>query len=154
MNPTQKQTIRNLAIFVIGIILFPWLGCWLDVQSGNPTHNQDQSLGWLLFLITPLALVLLLRLFARDGWRDFGLKPNFKGNGKWYLFSLLFHPFSIILLLLLGAIFGATSLPDLSATKFALIRQSLLAAFIPSFIKNIFEEFAWRGYLTPKCNPW
>ncbi|WP_407946417.1 CPBP family glutamic-type intramembrane protease [Paenibacillus alkaliterrae] len=23
-------------------------------------------------------------------------------------------------------------------------------ALIPAFIKNIFEEFAWRGYLAPK----
>jgi hypothetical protein len=150
MEPTPKHTIRNLTIFVVSIIVFPWLGCWLDIQAGNPTHNQDQSLGWLLFLVTPLAMVLLLRLFAGDGWRDFGLKPHFKGNGKWYLFTLLFHPVSMALLLLLGVACGATIIPDLSTTKFTLIGQALLTAFIPSFIKNIFEEFAWRGYLAPK----
>jgi len=149
MNSSSKRTVRNLIIFVIGIIAIPWLGCWLDVQSGNPTHNQDQSLGWLLFIVTPLALVILLRLFGRD-WQDFGLKPNFRGNGKWYLFALLFHPISIFLILLVGAVIGLTSIPDLSAAKFALIGQTILAMLIPNFIKNIFEEFAWRGYLAPK----
>ena len=27
-----------------------------------------------------------------------------------------------------------------------------LAAAVPSFIKNIFEEFTWRGYLTPQMD--
>jgi len=146
---SNSKTIRNLIIFTISIILVPWLGVWLDFQAGNDPHDQQQSLGWLLFLITPLATLLLLRLIGKD-WKDFGLKPAFKGNGKWYLFAFLFHPASMLLLLLLGVIFGATTIPDLSATKLALIGQALLAAFIPSFFKNIFEEFAWRGYLTPK----
>jgi membrane protease YdiL (CAAX protease family) len=148
----KQKTIRNLVIFTTCIIVIPWLGCWLDVQSGNPTHNQDQSLGWLLFLITPLATVLLLRLFGGDGWKDFGLNPSFKGNGKEYLFALLFHPGSMILLLLLGFAFGLTSIPQLSGTKLAIAGQAILVALIPNFIKNIFEEFAWRGYLTPKMH--
>jgi hypothetical protein len=146
----RSPTLRNLTIFLFCIIFFPWLGWWLDVQGGNDPHNQQQSLGWLLFIITPLATSLLLRAFAGDGWKDLGINPAFKGNGKWYLFAVLFHPISIALILLVGAVVGVTSIPDLSTAKFALIGQAILVALIPNFIKNIFEEFAWRGYLAPK----
>jgi membrane protease YdiL (CAAX protease family) len=150
MNPLQKRTLRNLLIFIVCILAIPWLGYGLDVSRGADPHDQNNSLGWLFFIITPLLVSLLLRTFAGDGWKDFGLKPAFKGNGKWYLFALLFHPFSILLIILLGTGFGITSVPELSAAKFALIGQAILVMFIPSFIKNIFEEFAWRGYLAPK----
>jgi membrane protease YdiL (CAAX protease family) len=145
------KTLRNLIIFVlIGVIGLPWLGWALDVGRGADPHDQQNSLGWLFFIVAPLAVLVLLRAFAGDGWQDLGLKPNFKGNGKWYLFALLFHPVTILLMLLIGALFGVTTFPDLSAAKWALLGQAILMAFIPNFIKNIFEEFAWRGHLTPK----
>jgi membrane protease YdiL (CAAX protease family) len=146
----NKRTFRNLIIFVVCIIAIPWLGWALDLGRGADSHDQKNSLGWLLFIVTPLVTSLLLRAFAGDGWKDMGIKPAFKGNGKWYLFALLFHPISILLILLLGIIFGMASVPEISAAKSALIVQSILVLFIPSLIKNIFEEFAWRGYLTPK----
>jgi membrane protease YdiL (CAAX protease family) len=150
MNSPQKRTVRNLIIFIVCIIALPWLGYGLDASRGADPHDQQNSLGWLFFIVTPLAASLLLRAFARDGWKDLGINPAFKGNEKWYLFALLFHPISISLILLVGVSLGVTSLPDFSAAKFALIGQAILAALIPNFIKNIFEEFAWRGYLAPK----
>jgi membrane protease YdiL (CAAX protease family) len=150
MNSTQKRTIRNLIIFVVCIIAIPWLGVGMDLGRGADPHDQNNSLGWLLFILTPLLASLLLRAFAGDGWKDFGLNPAFKGNWKWYLFALLFHPLSIALILLLGSSLGVTSIPDVSTMKLTLIGQALLTMLIPSFIKNIFEEFAWRGYLAPK----
>ena len=150
MNSTQTRTVRNLIIFVVCIIAIPWLGVGMDLGRGADPHDQNNSLGWLLFILTPLLASLLLRTFAGDGWKDFGLSLAFKGNGKWYFFALIFHPLSIALILLLGTSLGVTSIPDVSTMKFTLIGQALLTMLIPSFIKNIFEEFAWRGYLAPK----
>jgi membrane protease YdiL (CAAX protease family) len=150
-SSSTSKTLRNLIIFVlVGVIGLPWLGLALDLGRGADPHDQQNSLGWLFFIAAPLAVLLLLRAFAGDGWRDLGLKPNFKGNGKWYLFALLFHPVTILLMLLIGALFGLTTFPDLSPAKWALLGQAILTALIPNFIKNIFEEFAWRGHLTPK----
>jgi membrane protease YdiL (CAAX protease family) len=146
----RKRTIRNLSIFVLCIIALPWLGWWLDVQRGFDSHTQDGSLGWLFFILSPLATVLVLRSFAGDGWQDFGLKPAFKGNGKWYLFALLFHPLTMIVIIALGSLFGALLVPDISAAKLSLAGQAILLGILPSLVKNIFEEFAWRGYLAPK----
>jgi membrane protease YdiL (CAAX protease family) len=152
LDKVISRTIRNLVIFIFCIIAIPWLGWGLDVLRGFDSHKQDGSLGWLFFIVTPLATVVLLRIFAGDGWKDFGLKPVFKGNGKWYMFALLFHPITMLLIILIGSAFGAMAVPDASSGKFTLIGQTILLGILPSFIKNIFEEFAWRGYLTPKIN--
>ena len=54
-------------------------------------------------------MVFILRGFGKDGWKDFGLRLNLKGNWGWYAFALLIYPVSISLALILGAMFGAVS---------------------------------------------
>ena len=51
--------------------------------------------------------------------------------------------------LLIGALFGGISTSNFSVSPFV---QALAVGFVPTLIKNILEEFAWRGYLTPKVN--
>lgn len=151
-SPTQSHahTIRNLIVFVVGVVALPWLGWGLDVGRGADPHNQQNSLGWLLFILSPLVVSLLLRAFGGAGWKDLGLKPAFKGNGKWYLFSILFHPVITLVILLAGFALGIVRIPDLSAAKLALVGQSTVLAILPALVKNIFEEFGWRGFLEPK----
>jgi membrane protease YdiL (CAAX protease family) len=148
----EKRTIRNVLIFWVGMIALPWLGVALDLGKGGDPHDQQNSLGWLLFLVSPLLMTLLLRLFGKDGWRDFGLAPRLRQSAGWYLFALLFHPLTMSLFILAGVAFGVTSLPGLKAGWLGVFGQALLVAIGLNFGKNIFEEFAWRGYLTPKIN--
>lgn len=149
-TPHKTRTIRNLIIFVIGALGLPWLGYALDVMGGNNPHNQESSLGWLLLLTAPLAVSLLLRAFGGDGWKTMGLRPNLRGNGKWYALALLIHPVTSISLLLVGMAIGVIAIPDGSANQLALLGQAMLIGLVPTFIKNIFEEFAWRGYMEPQ----
>jgi membrane protease YdiL (CAAX protease family) len=135
-------------IFTISIILLPWVGWFLD--QGRGTTNQQESLGWLLFIVSPVLASILLRIFGRDGWKDAGLAPQLKGNLKWYVFALLFHPLIHLTLLVAGYTAGAIQIPDFSGAKSHLVGQAILATLGFNFIKNIFEEFAWRGYLAPK----
>ena len=140
----KKSAIRNLIIFVIAINLLGWMG-WILAQDGT---EESVGLGTLIWLGTPLLVSLLIRLFSKD-WEDIGIKPNFKGNGRWYAFSFLVFPVIVAVVLLIGALFGGISLTNFNLGLFL---QALAVAFISNFIKNIFEEFAWRGYLTPKVN--
>jgi len=149
MNPQgqdNKRTIRNLAIFAVVVLASGWLGYGLDKLMNNPPSLQ---LGMLLWLIAPLTTALLLRAFAGDGWKDFGLRPAFKGNIIWYVLSLLIYPFVGALVLLIGGLLGLVTFPNFSLI---LLLSVFAVGLIPSFIKNIFEEFAWRGYLTPKIS--
>ena len=74
---SDKKTVRNLAIFTALVLASGWIGWGVDQLMGNPS---GESLGMLLWIITPLVVSLLLRTFGGDGWKDFGIRPNFKGK--------------------------------------------------------------------------
>lgn len=145
-NQNNKGIVRNLVIFTVVVLASGWLGYGLDRVMNNP---PAQSLGMLIWLIAPLVTILLLRAFAGDGWKDFGLRPNFKDNGVWYVVSLLIYPLVAVLVLVIG---GTLGLVTFSSFSLSLLLSVFAMGLIPAFIKNIFEEFAWRGYLAPKIN--
>jgi len=146
-NQSNRTTIRNLVIFIIVVLAIGWIGRGLDVLMDNPA---SEGIGILLWIITPLGASLLLRAFAGDGWKDFGIKPNFKGNMAWYVVALLVYPISTVCILIIGSGFGLITFPNSSLSKLGLVFQAFALGILPLFIKNIFEEAAWRGYLAPK----
>ena len=133
-----------LAIFIFVILVSGWLGVLLD--SMLLKQPKGNSLGMGLWLVLPLFTALLLRLISRD-WKDFGVKPHFNGNIKWYFVAFIIYPFVTILTVGFALLLGFAKLThfDIGAL-FSLVAISVIG----NFFKNIFEEFAWRGYLTPK----
>lgn len=148
-NPNKARTIRNLSIFTVVVLAIGFIGRGLDTALGN---TSGESLGLLLWLIIPSLFSLLLRAFAGDGWKDFGLKPNFKGNGLYYLISILVYPVLTLLVLLIGNGLGLITFPGFSVAALGMILQVFMVGAVPQFIKNIFEEAAWRGYLAPRVH--
>jgi len=144
----KKRTKRNLIIFTVVVLGFAILAGVIEPLTVPPDAEPGTSgLGQLLWIIVPLGVMLLLRIFGGDGWGDFGLRPNFKGNGFWWLVSVLVFPVVITLSVLIGTLFGGLEVDmNLSSTFVA----ALLPAFITALVKNVFEEFTWRGYLAPK----
>ena len=140
----HKRTFRNLVIFTVVVLASGWLGYGLDRVMNKP---PGQTLGLLLWLTMPLIAALLLRAFAGDGWADFGLWPALQGNVIWYVVTLLIYPVAAGVVLAIGGLLGFVTAPTFSL---GLLLAIFAGGLIPSFIKNIFEEFAWRGYLTPK----
>ena len=146
-NQTNRTTIRNLVIFAILVLAIGWIGRGLDVQMGNPS---SEGLGILLWISMPLVTSLLLRAFAGDGWKDFGIKPNFKGNLSWYVIAFLVYPVTTVLILIVGHGFGLITFPNAPLSSLGLIISAFAMALLPNLLKNFFEEAAWRGYLAPK----
>jgi hypothetical protein len=146
-NLRNRTTIRNLTIFIILVLASGWLGRGLDVGMGNPSA---ESLGMLLWIMTPLGVSLLLRAFAGDGWKDFGIKPNFNGNWVWYGVAILVFPMLTVLVLIVGWGLGLITFPNFSPNTLGLMLQAFALGLLPQFVKNIFEEAPWRGYLAPK----
>jgi len=144
---SYRKTIRNLGIFILIVLASGWLGKGVDVLMGNPSA---ESLGMLLWIIMPLGVTLLLRTFAGDGWKDFGIKPNFKENWVWYVVSILVFPVLTAFVLIIGRSLGWIRFPNFSFNTPGLIFQAFALVLLPQFIKNIFEEAPWRGYLAPK----
>jgi len=144
----KNRTKRNLVIFIVSVLGSAALAGVVEPLTVPPDAEPGTSgLGQLLWIMAPLGVMLLLRIFGGDGWDDFGLRPNFKGNGFWWLVSVLIFPVVITISVLLGALLGGLAL---NVNMFAGVVGALLTGLISALIKNIFEEFAWRGYLAPK----
>jgi len=147
MDKKYRTTIRNLVIFTTIVLAIGWIGRGLDLLMGNPS---SEGLGILLWIGTPLVASSLLRVFARDGWKDFGIKPNFKGNVSWYVVALLVYPVTTTCILIIGHGFGLITFPNPLPGALGLFFLAFALALLPNIIKNFFEEAAWRGYLAPK----
>jgi membrane protease YdiL (CAAX protease family) len=144
----KKRTKRNLIIFTVLVLGLAALAGVVEPLTVPPGAEPGTSgLGQLLWIVAPLGVMLLLRIFGGDGWADFGLRPNFKGNGFWWLVSALIFPAVITISVLIGALLGGL---ELDVNMFSAFVAALLTGLILAMIKNVFEEFAWRGYLAPK----
>ena len=144
----MNKTIRNLIIFAAATPLGGFIGIALD--RANPPADPMQGLGALVWLITPLVTHLLLRAFGGDGWQDLGLRPHLRSSWRWYLVALFIFPVAAFVTMGVGVLFGAISLEGLATQGFRAFLSFLGINFAAAMVKNIFEEFAWRGYLTPR----
>ncbi len=140
-----KKTIRNISVFILVALASGWLGLLIDKSLG-PQPDGD-SLGMGVWLILPLLTTILLRLFAGDGWKDIGFKPKVKGNVKWYIISLLIFPIVTVSILAIGKLFGWINFSGFGLNAYLI---GFAGTLFPNFIKNVFEETVWRGYLTVK----
>ncbi len=141
----NKRTIRNVTLFTIIVILSGWIGILID--NVIPEQPEGETLGMGIWLVLPLLSVIILRTFAGDGWKDAGLKPQIKKGAVWYLVSFFIFPVVTVITLAIGNVFGWIDLSAFSITAFTPVFFGLL---LFGFIKNIFEESVWRGYLTAK----
>jgi hypothetical protein len=144
---SSRTTIRNLAIFTVVVLASGWIGRGVDLLMGNTGYD---TLGLLLWIATPLSCSMLLRAFAGAGWRDFGIKPNFKGNSVWYLFAILVYPVVTALILIIGGGSGLITFPNLTLNTLGLMLGAFAVGLPFQLIKDFFEEGAWRGFLAPK----
>lgn len=139
----NKKAIRNIGIFIFIVIISGWLGVLVDsVLTSQP---EGDSLGMGIWLVLPLLTAFLIILFSKVGLRNLGLKPNFKGNIKWYLASILIFPVVTAIVLLIGA---TTNWIDISIFDLKSFILAFCSTLFINFIIDIFEETAWRGYLT------
>lgn len=141
----NKKTIRNISIFILVALASGWLGLLID-KSIEPQPDGN-SLGMGVWLVLPLLTTILLRLFAGDGWEDIGLKLNVKGNVKWYITSFLIFPVVTISILAIGKLSGWITFSNFRINTYLM---GFVSTLLANFIKNIFEESVWRGYLAAK----
>ena len=141
----MNKNIRNIIIFSFVAFICGWLGVLVDKFVTQQTEGE--TLGMAIWLILPLLTVILLRFFANDGWKNLGFRPNFRGNTKWYIIALLIYPLVTAVVLTLGKFLGWI---DFSNFRTEIYFTGFIVALLPNFVKNIFEESVWRGYLTAK----
>lgn len=139
----MKRTHSNLIVFILVVVLSGWLGVIVD--SVLPEQPGGDSLGMGIWLLLPMLTAIIIILATKISWKEIGFGPNFKGNMKWYLTSILIFPIVTAIILLVGRITGWIDTSALDLKHFVGVFASTL---IVGFIKNVFEETVWRGYLT------
>lgn len=145
----MNKSIRNMIIVSIFAIGGGWLGIWLNDVTGN-TMPPLQSLGALVWLTTPALAGFILRAFGGDGWMDAGFGLNLISSWKWYLVAFLLYPLASILTFGLSLVLGTILADGFITQGFGAYMSAVSVMFAGSIMKNIFEEFAWRGYMTPR----
>lgn len=145
----MNKIIRNIIIVSLFTVGGGWLGIWLNNITGN-TAPPLQSLGALVWLMTPALSGFALRAFGGDGWRDAGFGLNLPSGWKWYLAAILVYPLAALLTFGLAALFGIASAEGFAAQGFNAYLSAAGMVLAGSLLKNFFEEFAWRSYLTPR----
>jgi membrane protease YdiL (CAAX protease family) len=132
-----------MLIFSLVVLSCGWVGRLVDLKVGTDSNG---SLGQLIWLVAPLLAGIILRSFMGDGWQDLGIKLKFRENLFPLSISILFYPVTTFIIILIGHYLKWIDTSNFS-WSFPL---AFGLALIPMFFKNIFEEFAWRGYLAPK----
>jgi membrane protease YdiL (CAAX protease family) len=147
----MNKSIRNITIVALFTVGGGWLGIWLNNITGN-TQPPMQSLGALVWLTSPALAGFLLRAFGGDGWKDSGFGLNLPSGWKWYLAAILIYPLATLLSFGLALIFNVVNADGFAAQGFGAYISIVGVAFLGSLMKNFFEEFAWRSYLTPRLD--
>jgi membrane protease YdiL (CAAX protease family) len=145
----MNKNIRNILIVALFTVDGGWLGIWLNQVTGN-TQPPMQSLGVLVWLTTPALAGILLRAFGGDGWKDAGFGLALPSGWIWYVVAILVYPLAALLTFGLGALLGIVHADGFAAQGFGAYLSAAGVMLVGSLMKNIFEEFAWRGYLTPR----
>lgn len=139
-----RSTKKYLIIFIAVTLASGWIGVLVDsLLTEQPEGN---SLGMGVWLILPFLTAIALRIIYKDK-KDLGLKPNIRQKIKWYMVSIAVFPLVTLIAVSIGSFLGFI---DYSAFKSSDFISLALYSMLTNVIKNIFEEFSWRGYLTPK----
>lgn len=149
----RKIIRRNIIIFAVVSTLCGWIGYIIDRLAGKAQYENigtmagEEPIGMLIWLISPLICTIILRTFAGDGWKNAGFYFNFRNNKKFYLIGFLVYPMVTIIVILLGYMTKGIKFSNVNigiSTYIGILVMQIAA----QFIKNIFEESVWRGYLT------
>jgi len=177
----KKQIDTRRIILFLGFAFgIAWLTGLVIYLTGGLTNSPQIVPGVSLAVIllatfymwAPALGNILTRLITREGWKEVGLRPNFKKGwpywlAGWFLpavmtvfgaavFFVLFPQYFDTGLHLVKKLMAAS--PALAAiSPWGLIAIELLQAALIAPILNAIatfgEEFGWRGYLLPKLMP-
>ena len=139
----QNKLKRHVLIFTIVSLAIGWVGVLIDMVITD--QPDEETLGMLVWILAPLLCAVILNFKSKDWW-GFGHKLNLKTNIGWYLFAIFIFPVVFIVFGFIAYLFGALEIGTFNISVINLVIASLFGLFI----KNIFEDFAWRGFLTAK----
>lgn len=141
----NKRVVKGIGLFIGFVCLSGWFGKIIDMILVD--QPKGQSLGSLIWLITPMIISIILVLFLHKENKYLGLRLHLKGNIVIYSVSLLLFPISAVVLLVVASCFNVI---DLSNAPLSKVLSVFVTWFVYSFFRTILEEIAWQGYLVER----
>lgn len=183
VSSEKKVDTRRVLIYLAFAFGIAWLAGLVVYLTGGIANSQELFPGTgitVVGLLLPIAYMgapaiahVLTRLITKEGWKNVGLRLNFRKGWPYWLMAW-FGPaiLSVLGIVIYFLIFPQHYDPELGAVK-ALLAQSeamtgvkspitpwtliiiqvVQAALIAPLINGLFtfgEEFGWRAYLQPK----
>jgi len=176
-----KLDTRRIVIFLGFTFSIAWITGLIISLNGGLVNSPQIAPGVTLALIlmataymwAPALGNILTRLVTREGWKDMGLRPNFKKGWRfwlvgWFLPVLMTLPGAALFFVLFPQYFDASlpyirqlmaaspsSMSSLSPWTLVIVQlaQGVLIAPLINSVFTFGEEFGWRAYLLPKLMP-
>lgn len=134
-----QDGVRDLTVaIVLSSLATVWLGRAID---DAPALAGLDMLGWL----AGPALFAIVYLTLGRQWGTAGLVPRLRGNGQWFLLAATLPSSIAGTFLLVNQVTGLVTLTPSAAKTGAVAGLAGLAVFA---LKNVVEEFVFRGFLT------
>ncbi len=150
---------RRLLLFALLTVVFLVALSLIYYQSANPNIL-------LLLMLSTTVAVILTRIITREGLKDLYIKPNIKGNIRWYAFAYILTPIiayfgAVVYFLIFPNDFdplnsayavsgGITSTSQYVDNLLIVMPLAIIVNPLMGIIQCLGEEFAWRAYLLPK----
>lgn len=151
MPADKKLAAKRVVIFTV----IAYAATYLFIFFGFDGLNAKYILINHLVMMMPALANILTRVITKDKSETY-LKINFKGNGKYYLFAIVFPVVCSLIMAIIEVLFlvkdynFSESLLHESAAKsiYLILGPTAVGAVI--FFICWGEEFGWRAYLTPQ----
>lgn len=154
-TPKSEHRARvNLVVFATVVVGIGWVGVAMDQATGaatgtsSATSTSGSTNGQGLWILVPALTALALYYLRPDAGGPLGLTFGFEHRARWLTFAIFLFPAVIALTVLVGIALGLSTL-HLDPLPG---RPTLMASFFAGLgfltIKNVAEEFIFRGYGT------
>jgi membrane protease YdiL (CAAX protease family) len=176
----KKLDTRRVVIFLGFAFGIAWLTGLVIYLKGGLFNSPQIAPGITLALVlmatvymwAPALGNILTRLVTHEGWKDMGLRPNFRKGWRywlagWFLPAVMTLTGSALFFVIFPQYFdpSLSTLKQLMARPPSVASLSLWTVFISQIIQGVLlapiinsiatfgEEFGWRAYLLPKLIP-
>lgn len=153
-HPLPRRARLNFTIFALAAVGAGWLGVALDLGNGADlvggvaTSQSGGTPGLAVFILLPALVALILYLASRDGAGPLGFTLRFPHRARWFAGAAVLYPLITVVAVGAGLAVGVAALSAQPAPGRPAFLTAFLSVLAVQLVKNLFEEFIFRGYGT------
>ncbi len=154
LPPRPRRARLNFLVFALAALGAGWLGVavdqasGVDLANGVALSNSSGTTGQAIFILGPALVALGLYFFSRDGAGGLGLTLRFPYRARWFGVAAFLYPAITVVAIGTGLATGLAALTTSASPGKPSYVDAFLAIFAIQVVKNIVEEFIFRGYGT------